>query len=78
MNSSRKNTRGLPLGIGPHQLRAAKRIKNALACNPDGVVIGETRLHAAETVLEAVRENAALRARNPRPAKIARRVAALR
>jgi hypothetical protein len=74
----RRNSRGLPVGIGPHQLRAAKRIKNALACNPDGVVIGETRLHAAETVLEIVKENAVARARNPRPSKLARRVAALR
>src|SRR5690348_4374456 len=51
MTSVRRNGRGLPVGIGPHELRAAKRIKNALACNPDGMVIGETRLHAAETVL---------------------------
>lgn len=76
--SVRRNTRGLPVGIGAHQLRAAKRIKNALACNPDGVVIGETRLHAVETTLEAVKQNAALRARNPRKPKLARRIAALR
>src|SRR6476660_7712179 len=76
--SVRRNTRGLPVGIGVHQLRAAKRIKNKMACNPDGVVIGEMRLHAAETTLDAVKRNAAARARNPRPSKLARRIAALR
>jgi len=76
--SVRRNGRGLPVGIGPHQLRAAKRIKNALACNPDGVVIGETRLHAAETVLEAIKRTATARAQRPRPSKLARRMAALR
>ena len=78
ITSARRNGRGLPVGIGPHQLRAAKRIKNALACNPDGAVIGETRLHAAETVLEAVKRNAAARAEYPRKSKLARRMAALR
>lgn len=76
--SVRRNTRGLPLGIGPHQLRAAKRIKNALSTRPDEVVIGETRLNGAETTLEAVKRNAAARAGNPRPSKLARRIAALR
>src|ERR1051326_4069573 len=76
--SVRRNTRGLPVGIGPHELRAAKRIKNALACDPDRAVIGETRVHAAETVLEAVKNTAAARAQNPRKSKLARRMAALR
>jgi|GEM_PF-6750987 len=74
----RKNGRGLPLGIGPHQVRAAKRIKNALSSRPDEVEIGETRLHAAETTLDAVKRNAQARAKNPRPSKLARRMAALR
>ena len=75
--SVRKNTRGLPVGIGPHQLRAAKRIKNAVATRPDEVVIGETRLQGAETTLDAVKRNAAARARIPRKSKLARRMAAL-
>lgn len=75
--SVRCNSRGLPVGIGIHQLRTAKRIKNQVANNPEAV-IGETRLHAAETVLEAVKKNAAVRAESPRPSKTARRVAALR
>lgn len=72
----RRNSRGLPVGIGPHQLRAAKRVKNQVANNPEAV-IGETRLHAAETVLAAVKKNAAVRAQRPRPSKLARRMAAL-
>lgn len=78
LSSVRKNTRGLPVGVGPHQLRAAKRIKNALATRPDDVVIGETRLQSAETTLDAVKRNAAARARIPRKSKLARRIAALR
>jgi hypothetical protein len=78
ITSVRRNSRGLPLGIGVHQLRAAKRIKNALASRPDEVNIGETRLHAAETTLDAVKRNAAARARIPRKSKLARRIAALR
>lgn len=77
-SSVRKNTRGLPVGIGPHQLRAAKRIKNALATRPDEVVIGETRLNGAETTLDAVKRNAAARAQHPRKSKLARRIAAFR
>jgi NADPH-dependent glutamate synthase beta subunit-like oxidoreductase len=73
----RRNGRGLPVGIGPHQLRAAKRVKNSIVNNPD-VVIGETRLHAAETVLEAIKRTATARAQRPRPSKLARRMAALR
>jgi hypothetical protein len=75
--SVRRNGRGLPVGIGQHQLRAAKRVKNQVANNPEAV-IGETRLHAAETVLEAVKRTAMTRAKNPRPSKLARRMAALR
>ena len=75
--SVRKNGRGLPLGIGPHQLRAAKRIKNQVANNPEAV-IGETRLQSAETVLAAIKSNAAARSQNPRPSKLARRLASLR
>lgn len=75
--STRKNGRGLPVGIGPHQVRAAKRIKNQVANDPEAV-IGETRLHAAETVLNAIKSNAAARAEHPRPSKLARRMAALR
>lgn len=78
ISSVRRNTRGLPVGIGAHQLRAAKRIKNALATRPDEVVIGETRLRGAETTLEAVKSCAAARTRNPRKSKLARRMAALR
>ena len=78
ITSVRRNTRGLPVGIGVHQLRAAKRVKNALASRPDEVNVGETRLHAAETTLDAVKRNAAARARNPRKSKLARRIAALR
>jgi len=74
----RRNGRGLPVGIGPHQVRAAKRIKNQLACDPDGANIGETRLHAAETTLDAIKRNAAARAEHRRPSKLARRMAALR
>jgi hypothetical protein len=77
ITSVRRNGRGLPVGIGPHQLRAAKRVKNQVTNKPEAV-IGETRLHAAETVLEAVKKNAAARARRPRPSKLARRIAALR
>ena len=74
--STRKNGRGLPVGIGPHQVRAAKRIKNQAANNPEAV-IGETRLHGAETVLAALKSNATARAENPRPSKLARRLASL-
>ena len=75
----RRNARGLPRGIGPHQLRAAKRIKNALSCTPElARFFGETRLRAAETTLKSVKRNAAARARNPRKPKLARRLAALR
>ena len=62
-SSYRRNTRGLPVGVGAHQLRAARRIKNAIACNPDGANVGETQLHNAETVLEQVKANAQMRAK---------------
>lgn len=75
--SIRKNGRGLPLGFGPAHLRAAKRVKNQIANDPEAV-IGETRLHAAETVLDAIKKNAAARAQRKRPSKLARRMAALR
>jgi hypothetical protein len=48
-----------------------------VANNPEAV-IGETRLHAAETVLEAIKRTATARAQHPRPSKLARRMAALR
>ena len=63
-SSYRRNTRGLPLGLGIHQLCAAKRIKNALSCTPElAQFIGETRLRNAETVLEQVKANAHMRAK---------------
>jgi hypothetical protein len=74
----RRNGRGLPVGVGPHQVRAAKRIKNAMACDPDAVNIGETRIQAAETTLNAIKRNAGARARHRRPSKLARRIGALR
>jgi len=73
----KKNTHGLPLGIGPHQVLAAKRIKNLVANNPE-TVIGETRLQATQNTLDRLKQNAQERAQHPRPSKLARRIAALR
>lgn len=73
--SYRKNTRGLPVGISVHQVRAARALKNRLGRpDDDETVISESRINAADTVLEQVKNNAKTRAQYPRRSKLARRI----
>lgn len=75
IQSYRQNNRGLPLGIGVHQINAARRLEAAAkrAGNTDEeFTAGETRIHAADTVLGIVRRNNETRAQHPKVKKLAR------
>ena len=74
-NQAKQNTNGLPLGVAVHQFNAAVQLKKRLANKKDDLIVGDTRLHAAETVMDAVRANNQARSEYPRPSKLARRLA---
>lgn len=69
----RMNTRGLPLGLPLHAVTFAREVeKRARLGRTEGLT--DDQIDLAERVAKRLEENAAARARTPRPGKLARRV----
>lgn len=77
-NKMRMNTRGLPKGMSIHQVRAAKKIKKAVARmgSAEENTIGLIRIENAERTLETLKHFRENRPRRPR--RMARRVCKFR
>lgn len=75
LHSLRRNTRGLPVGLGTQEVNEARHIEALAATNRLGEAsVGETRMRRADAILESLERTRELRTQVARPHGAARRL----